>query len=162
MAVITNISIRVGLEKRGNIKWKGKLYVATHVDPNNKGSFLGGGSILAVLDSEPPPGSEIKPRHSTFIIMMFGFTYGATDLSGTIGGVELEIPSLFESPKYLNGPVSWLSATAAIGKWGITWTTTSIGYAYGELSIKGDRDVIGLDVGIDAMMGLSICIKGCS
>lgn len=121
---------------------------------------LGGGDLLAVLDSEPPEGSGIPSYHSKFIVVMFGFTYSlsGSNKAGTIGSVELEVPALFKTPSALNGPASWISATLCAGK-GKSATTFSLGYAHGK---AGWDTVYGYDIGFDMMYGISMCYSGCN
>jgi hypothetical protein len=97
---------------------------------------------------------------STFMILIFGLTLSPIPFGGSVGSVDLEIPAIFESPMYLNEPSTWISAAGAAGK-GPSFTSTSLGYAYGEIEFSGN-EVKGFDIGLDMMLGISICRTGCS
>jgi RHS repeat-associated protein len=157
-SVLQNIGIRyVSFSNQGNITWKGRLYVGS-IGVGKSDNPDSAGVIIADLHSVPTNGR--KAMKAKYMIIMAGLSYGIRYLppaAYTWGDVELEIPALFDSPGYLQGPASWISATAVIDK-GRSYTMMTLGYALGDLSIYPEP-IEGYDIAIDFMFGASIMIS---
>ncbi len=154
MAIPSQIGVRAGffLSKARTVRWKGTLATFT-AGGNTMKYYWGVGAIYASLYQENYPGENAE-----YLLFMSGYTAGLPYISpfgATIGGANLEgLPD----PVYLQGLCSWISLTACIHTYGRSYTTMTMGYALGRLSLMPDP-VEGYDLGFDFMGGISVCIR---
>ena len=86
-----------------------------------------------------------------------GGMVGPIPFSEAVAMITVQTPGIFgPKPWTLIGPFSWTSATAAWG-FGGGWTAMYMGMGIGEIRLMPGA-VYGIDIGLDAMGGLSIPI----
>lgn len=104
-----------------------------------------------MLETKKSDGSIVKIE---CLIYSIGIAVAAPPLSGYQTSLEITTPGIFGYKSWaLAGPVTYVSATAAVGV-GVTSGTIHIGSGIGELSIFSG--VRGYDIGLDWMEGWSI------
>jgi hypothetical protein len=139
------------------IEWSGNMiYISYSSDVFGWGL----GIILTGLTGK----QEGKPsRSESFIILMAGiaiapFSYWPYEIfkinwSIPLGGIKIETPGLIGlKPISLCGPVSWLSASFVLG---IGKSATNFYMGMGKSYFPKPKWLVGIDVGTEAMGGLS-------